>query len=73
VGLDVAIQEAHPGDDPLKNVLDGNAQYGVGNSSLLLARSSGTSNDSDPFDLVSISVALRGWKGDKLSNIGDHV
>ncbi len=41
VGLDVAIQEAHPGDDPLKNVLDGNAQYGVGNSSLLLARSSG--------------------------------
>ena len=40
-GLDVAIKEAHPGDDPLKNVLDGVAQYGVGNSSLLLARQSG--------------------------------
>ncbi len=40
-GLDVAIQEAHPGDDPLKSVLDGKAQYGVGNSSLLLARNSG--------------------------------
>lgn len=40
-GLDVSIQEAHPGDDPLKNVLDGKAQYGVGNSSLLLARNSG--------------------------------
>lgn len=40
-GLSVAIQEAQPGDDPLKNVLDGKAQYGVGNSSLLLARSAG--------------------------------
>jgi ABC-type nitrate/sulfonate/bicarbonate transport system substrate-binding protein len=40
-GLEVAIKEAHPGDDPLKNVLDGVAQYGVGNSSLLLARESG--------------------------------
>ncbi|MBI5792863.1 MAG: ABC transporter substrate-binding protein [Rhodocyclales bacterium] len=40
-GLSVAIQEAQPGDDPLKNVLDGKAHYGVGNSSLLLARSSG--------------------------------
>ncbi|MBR0567128.1 ABC transporter substrate-binding protein [Azoarcus sp. L1K30] len=40
-GLDVDIREAHPGDDPVRNVLDGKAQYGVGNSSLLLARSSG--------------------------------
>ena len=40
-GLDVAIQEASPGDDPLKIVLGGKAQYGVGNSSLLLARNSG--------------------------------
>jgi ABC-type nitrate/sulfonate/bicarbonate transport system substrate-binding protein len=40
-GLSVAIQEAHPGDDPLENVLAGKAQYGVGNSSLLLARNSG--------------------------------
>ena len=40
-GLDVALQEAQPGDDPLRKVLDGKAQYGVGNSSLLLARKSG--------------------------------
>lgn len=40
-GLGVTIQEARPGDDPLKNVLDGKAQYGVGNSSLLLARKAG--------------------------------
>ena len=40
-GLDVVIQEASPGDDPLKKVLGGKAQYGVGNSSLLLARNSG--------------------------------
>jgi diguanylate cyclase (GGDEF)-like protein/PAS domain S-box-containing protein/hemerythrin-like metal-binding protein len=40
-GLDVALQEARPGDDPLKNVLEGKAQYGVGNSSLLLARKAG--------------------------------
>lgn len=40
-GLSVALQEARPGDDPLKIVLDGKAQYGVGNSSLLLARNSG--------------------------------
>ena len=41
-GLDVSIQEAHPGDDPLKKrTLMGKAQHGVGNSSLLLARNSG--------------------------------
>lgn len=40
-GLDVLIHEASPGEDPLKIVLGGKAQYGVGNSSLLLARNSG--------------------------------
>lgn len=40
-GLDVVIQEATPGADPIKIVLGGKAQYGVGNSSLLLARNSG--------------------------------
>ena len=40
-GLDVAIEEARPGSQPLQNVLDGKAQYGVGNSSLLLARNAG--------------------------------
>ena len=40
-GLDVTIQAAQPGDDPIKKVLDGGAQYGVSNSSLLLARNAG--------------------------------
>ena len=40
-GLDVALEEAKPGDDSLRSVLSGKAQYGVGNSSLLLARRSG--------------------------------
>ncbi len=40
-GLDVALLEAVPGVDPLESVLSGRAQYGVGTSSLLLARKSG--------------------------------
>ena len=40
-GLDVLFQEMRPGDDPLKIVIEGKAQYGVGNSSLLLARQLG--------------------------------
>ncbi len=40
-GLDVKILEATPGTDPLQNVLNGKAQYGVGTSSLILARQAG--------------------------------
>ncbi len=40
-GLDVRIEEAHPGIDPVKAVLDGRAQFGVGTSNLLLARKAG--------------------------------
>ncbi|TFW23291.1 ABC transporter substrate-binding protein, partial [Duganella callida] len=40
-GLEVTLAEAQPGGDPLQNVLQGRAQYGVGNSSLLLARGIG--------------------------------
>ena len=40
-GLDVELREAEPGSDPLLAVLDGKAQYGVGTSSLLLARKAG--------------------------------
>lgn len=40
-GLDVQLLEAVPGSDPLESVLRGRAQYGVGTSSLLLARGSG--------------------------------
>ncbi len=40
-GLDVTIVEATPGVDPIKNVLEGRAQFGVGTSSLLLERGAG--------------------------------
>lgn len=41
VGLDVRLREAGPGIDALETVLSGQAQYGVGTSSLLLARKAG--------------------------------
>ena len=41
VGLDVSFLEAHPGDSPVQAVMEGKAQYGVGSSSLLLARKAG--------------------------------
>jgi ABC-type nitrate/sulfonate/bicarbonate transport system substrate-binding protein len=40
-GLDVTLLEARPGADPLQTVMQGQAQYGVGNTTLLLARSIG--------------------------------
>ena len=40
-GLAVTIRSAQPGDDPLKQVLAGQAEFGVGTSSLLLARKRG--------------------------------
>jgi diguanylate cyclase (GGDEF)-like protein len=40
-GLEVNIQEALPGSDPLAKAIAGKAEYGVGNSSLLLARNAG--------------------------------
>ena len=40
-GLDVRIKEATLGVDPVRDVIEGKAQYGVGTSSLLLARASG--------------------------------
>ena len=41
-GLDVSIAEALPGVDPVKNVLDGKAEFGVGTSALLLQRKAGS-------------------------------
>lgn len=41
IGLDVYFREAGPGVDPMEPVLAGQAQFGVGTSSLLLARKSG--------------------------------
>jgi signal transduction histidine kinase/ABC-type nitrate/sulfonate/bicarbonate transport system substrate-binding protein len=40
-GLDVELLEAQPGRDPTQEVLAGRAQYGVGNSDLLLYRHRG--------------------------------
>jgi diguanylate cyclase (GGDEF)-like protein/PAS domain S-box-containing protein len=40
-GLEVSIVEATPVTDPVKEVLDGRAQFGVSNSALILARSKG--------------------------------
>jgi diguanylate cyclase (GGDEF)-like protein/PAS domain S-box-containing protein len=40
-GLDVQLQEASPSTDPVASVLNGQAQFGVGTSSLLLARNAG--------------------------------
>jgi PAS domain S-box-containing protein len=40
-GLDVTLREAQPGADPAQAVLEGKAQYGVGNSALLLKRAAG--------------------------------
>lgn len=40
-GLDVQLLEAAPGTDAVEAVLGGRAQYGVGTSSLLLARKAG--------------------------------
>ena len=37
-GLDVSLLEIHRGSDPVRSVLDGRAQYGVGDSALLLYR-----------------------------------
>jgi len=41
VGLDVTLLEAQPGTDPVAAVLDGRAQYGTSDSSLLLKRAAG--------------------------------
>jgi signal transduction histidine kinase len=40
-GLEVKLQEPEPGLDPTRAVLEGRAQYGVGNSDLLIFRSQG--------------------------------
>ena len=40
-GLEVVIKEGHDGGEPERRVIDGSAEYGVGSSSLLLARLAG--------------------------------
>jgi len=40
-GLDVNIEEAKPDTDPVRNVLEGKSQYGIGTSNLLLERAAG--------------------------------
>ena len=52
VGLDVEIIEAQPGTHSTKTVLRGDAEYGVGNSGLILSRNSGN-------PLVVLAVILQ--------------
>lgn len=40
-GLEVTLKEAEPGHDPVENVLNGHAEFGVGTSELVLLRSHG--------------------------------
>ena len=40
-GLNVELREAAPGEDPLKEVIEGRAEYGVGTSNVVLARAEG--------------------------------
>lgn len=40
-GLEVSIQEAQPDSDPVHKVVEGEAQYGVGSSGLLVERAAG--------------------------------
>ncbi len=40
-GLDVTLIEASPGKDPTQEVIDGHADFGVGNSDLLIFRNQG--------------------------------
>lgn len=41
VGLEVELREAQPGHDPLREVMEGHAQFGVGTSNVILARAAG--------------------------------
>jgi PAS domain S-box-containing protein len=41
VGLDVSIEQGHTGQEPIDKVLSGESQFGIGSSSLLLARHAG--------------------------------
>jgi len=49
VGLEVVIREAQPGVDPISQVLEGNANFGVGTSELLLRHSQG-----DPVRVLAV-------------------
>jgi diguanylate cyclase (GGDEF)-like protein len=40
-GLNVSFEESAPGSDPVPNVISGKSQFGVGTSSLILARAAG--------------------------------
>ncbi|MBV1952156.1 MAG: GGDEF domain-containing protein [Cycloclasticus sp.] len=73
VGLDVDIRAASPGVDPVEEVLKGKAQYGIGNSALLLDRQNGK-----PVVVLSVvfqhSPAILITKGDgRISSVKDFV
>lgn len=47
-GLDVVLREAEPGHDPVETVLNGQAEFGVGTSDLMLLRSRSCSAAASP-------------------------
>ncbi len=72
-GLDVELREALPGLDPVKTVLDGDAQFGVGTSELLLLRAGGK----DVVVLAAIfqhsPLVLLARRSEKISDLHDLV
>ena len=68
-GLDVQIDEARPDIDPIKQVLEGKAEYGVGSSGLLLVR-----HDGQPVVVLAVihqhsPIALASRKTDALKGV----
>ena len=48
-GLEVELREAQPGHDPLREVVEGHAQFGVGTANVILARAAG-----DPIVVLAV-------------------
>jgi two-component system sensor histidine kinase/response regulator len=55
-GLEVDIVEAGPETDPVREVLDGRAQFGVSNSALILARAAGQAGGGAGGDLPAFAL-----------------
>ncbi|MRV73373.1 PAS domain S-box protein [Duganella sp. FT92W] len=75
-GLEVTLLEGKPDIDTVRPVVEGQAQYGVGNSSLLLKRAAG-----DPVVVLAsifqhspaVLIARRGDKGEALNLAGKRI
>jgi PAS domain S-box-containing protein len=70
-GLEVEILPATPGDDPVRQVIEGKAEFGVGSTDLLLLREQGV-----PLVVLAVifqhsPMALMALKGDGIQTIHD--